>query len=126
MVDLADGVGRDYTTVSRQVAKLESLGLIERRASETDARVRMASVTPEGQAMSDALDTARAKKARAIFAAWEPREVEQLVALLPKFAAALGTIRETEIASPMPSIAVAAACRQHGATCCRVRTTCPC
>jgi len=27
VVDLADRVGRDYTTVSRQVARLESLGL---------------------------------------------------------------------------------------------------
>ena len=31
VVELADRVGRDYTTVSRQVAKLESLGLVERR-----------------------------------------------------------------------------------------------
>ena len=90
VVDLADGVGRDHTTVSRQVAKLESLGLVERRASEHDARVRMASVTAAGQAMSDALDAAREKKARAIFASWDPQEVEQLVALMPKFAAALG------------------------------------
>jgi DNA-binding MarR family transcriptional regulator len=90
VVDLADGVGRDHTTVSRQVAKLESLGLVERRASELDARVRMASVTPVGQAMSDALDAAREKKARAIFASWDRDEVERLVALMPKFAAALG------------------------------------
>ena len=33
VVELADRVGRDYTTVSRQVAKLESLGLIDRQAS---------------------------------------------------------------------------------------------
>ena len=33
VVELADRVGRDYTTVSRQVAKLESLGLAERRQS---------------------------------------------------------------------------------------------
>ena len=32
VVDLAGRVGRDYTTVSRQIAKLEGLGLIERRA----------------------------------------------------------------------------------------------
>eukprot|EP01037_Dinobryon_pediforme_P044422 gene44422-56192_t len=31
IVDLADRVGRDYTTVSRQVTKLEGLGLLERR-----------------------------------------------------------------------------------------------
>ena len=42
VVDLADRVGRDYTTVSRQVAKLESLGLVERQASAADRRVREA------------------------------------------------------------------------------------
>lgn len=43
--ELADSVGRDYTTVSRQVAKLESLGLIARRAGKTDRGVTEAVVT---------------------------------------------------------------------------------
>ncbi|MFK5143399.1 MarR family transcriptional regulator, partial [Klebsiella pneumoniae] len=34
VVEMADRLGRDYTTVSRQVAKLESLGLVARQASE--------------------------------------------------------------------------------------------
>src|SRR5271155_596883 len=42
---LADHIGRDYTTVSRQVAKLESLGLVERRDNDADRRVRDAVVT---------------------------------------------------------------------------------
>ena len=45
---LADWIGRDYTTVSRQVAKLEALGLVARRAGETDARVTEAVVTNHG------------------------------------------------------------------------------
>src|SRR6202046_5278995 len=52
VVDLADRVGRDYTTVSRQVAKLESLGLVERQGSVADRRVREALVTPKGKAMT--------------------------------------------------------------------------
>src|SRR5580700_7900864 len=44
VVDLADRIGRDYTTVSRQVAKLPSLGLIERRDNDADRRVREAAV----------------------------------------------------------------------------------
>src|SRR5271168_1374537 len=51
VVDLADRVGRDYTTVSRQIAKLESLGLVERRGSDADRRVREAIVSPKGKAM---------------------------------------------------------------------------
>ena len=37
VVELADRVGRDYTTVSRQVAKLESLGLVKRQDSAADS-----------------------------------------------------------------------------------------
>src|SRR5581483_10141519 len=46
VVELADRVGRDYTTVSRQVAKLESLGLVKRQESVADRRVREIAVTP--------------------------------------------------------------------------------
>ena len=65
MVELADRVGRDYTTVSRQVAKLESLGLVERRASAADRRVREAVITPKGKAMTDLVDAARERIGRA-------------------------------------------------------------
>src|SRR5580698_1979339 len=43
--ELADLAGRDYTTVSRQVAKLESLRLIARCASKADKRIRAAAIT---------------------------------------------------------------------------------
>ena len=43
--ELADWIGRNSTTVSRQVAKLESLGLIARRAGKTDRGVTEAVVT---------------------------------------------------------------------------------
>jgi DNA-binding MarR family transcriptional regulator len=89
VVDLADRVGRDYTTVSRQVAKLKSLGLITRQAAATDRRVSQATVTAKGKAMTDALDRARERIGRAIFAAWDERDVEQLVRLMRKFADAL-------------------------------------
>jgi DNA-binding MarR family transcriptional regulator len=56
VVELAERVGRDHTTVSRQVAKLESLGLVERRAAATDRRVSEATVTAKGKAMTDAVD----------------------------------------------------------------------
>jgi DNA-binding MarR family transcriptional regulator len=86
IVDLADRVGRDYTTVSRQVAKLESLGLVERQAGATDRRVRQAIVTPKGKAMTDAVDAARERIGRAIFATWDERDIDELVRLMRKFA----------------------------------------
>jgi len=88
-IELADRVGRDYTTISRQVAKLESLGLAERRASATDRRVREAVVTPQGKAMTDRIDVAREKIVGAIFETWDAHEIEELVRLTRKFADAL-------------------------------------
>jgi len=89
VVELADGVGRDYTTVSRQVARLESLGLVERRTGAADRRVREAVVTAEGKAMTDAVDIARERLAKAIFATWDERDVEDLIRLMRKYADAL-------------------------------------
>ena len=94
VVDLAERVGRDYTTVSRQVAKLESLDLVERKAAAADRRVSQATVTAKGKAMTDAVDRARERLVGAMFATWDDRDVEELVRLMGKFAGALtGNIR---------------------------------
>jgi DNA-binding MarR family transcriptional regulator len=86
VVELADRVGRDYTTVSRQVTKLESLGLINRQESATDRRVRESVITEKGKAMTDRVDEARERIGLAIFASWEDQDVENLVRLMRKFA----------------------------------------
>jgi DNA-binding MarR family transcriptional regulator len=89
VVDLADRVGRDYTTVSRQVAKLESLGLVERRGNAADRRVREAVIAPRGKAMTDLVDAARERILRAIFETWDACEIDELVRLMRKFADAV-------------------------------------
>ncbi|MGX9393385.1 MarR family winged helix-turn-helix transcriptional regulator [Nitrobacteraceae bacterium UC4446_H13] len=89
VVEMADRVGRDYTTVSRQVAKLESLGLIVRCGNATDRRVREAVVTPKGKAMTDRVDAAREKIGRTVFATWDGQEIDDLVRLMRKFADAM-------------------------------------
>lgn len=89
VVELADRVGRDYTTVSRQVAKLESLGLAERQGSVADRRVREAVITPKGKAMTDLVDAARERMGRGIFETWDMHEIEALVRLMRKFADAV-------------------------------------
>ncbi len=89
VVELADRVGRDYTTVSRQAAKLESLGLIERRESAIDRRVREAVITPQGKTMTDLIDAARERLSLAIFENWDMQDIDELVRLMGKFAHAL-------------------------------------
>ena len=89
VVELADRVGRDYTTVSRQVAKLGSLGLVGRQAGAADRRVRAAVITPKGKAMTDAVDAARDRIGRAIFRTWDKDDIDDLVRLVRKFAEAV-------------------------------------
>lgn len=89
VVEMADRVGRDYTTVSRQIAKLESLGLVERRGSAADGRVREAVITAKGKTMTDRVDAAREKIGRAIFKTWDPRDIDDLARLMRKFADAI-------------------------------------
>jgi DNA-binding MarR family transcriptional regulator len=57
--DLADQVGRDHTTVSRQLAKLEALGLIARPAGDADRRVKAAALTADGDGIVQAITAAR-------------------------------------------------------------------
>ncbi|MBW9050842.1 MarR family winged helix-turn-helix transcriptional regulator [Rhizobium mesosinicum] len=89
VVELADRTGRDYTTVSRQVAKLESLGLVRRQPSASDRRVSEATVTVKGKAMTDRVDAARERIGIEIFKTWDPNDLDNLVRLMRKFADAL-------------------------------------
>jgi DNA-binding MarR family transcriptional regulator len=85
VVDLADRAGRDHTTVSRQVTKLESLGLIARQPGRTDRRVNEAVITPSGRTLTDALDAARLRMAAPILAKWTDEDFSDLVRLLRRF-----------------------------------------
>jgi DNA-binding MarR family transcriptional regulator len=82
VVDLASRVGRDYTTVSRQVARLEALGLVDRRPSAADKRVREAVITPHGKAATDAVDAAREEMALAMFRNWRRQDFDDLARVM--------------------------------------------
>jgi DNA-binding MarR family transcriptional regulator len=52
--------------------------------------VNEAVVTPKGKAMTDKIDAARERMALAVFASWDPEEIDDLVRLMRKFADAMG------------------------------------
>jgi len=85
VVDLAGGVGRDYTTVSRQVSKLERLRLIKRKPSPSDGRVNEAVLTREGRALIHALEAARLRLAAPILAKWSDKDFGDLLRLMRRF-----------------------------------------
>jgi DNA-binding MarR family transcriptional regulator len=86
VVELSEFVGRDYTTVSRQVAKLDNLGLISRRSSKADSRVREAVLTAKGKEVTSAIDAARERLAILLFAKWSKRDLQDLARLMRRFA----------------------------------------
>lgn len=86
VVDLADRTGRDYTTVSRQVAKLQAQGLVERRPSEADARVNESVATDKGREMVAVLDTTRNRVVTGMLTDWSDEDVRRLALLMRRLA----------------------------------------
>jgi DNA-binding MarR family transcriptional regulator len=86
IVELAGLVGRNYTTVSRQVAKLVSLGLVTRSIGKDDGREHKVTATPEGMAVLSELNAARERLMHAILAQWNEQEWKTFVTLLRRFA----------------------------------------
>lgn len=83
--DLAERVGRDYTTVSRQVGKLKDLGLIDRKSRKDDRRINEAVITAQGRVLTRALDEARLRLASLVFSEWPESEFTDLVRLMRRF-----------------------------------------
>lgn len=85
-VELAALVGRDHSTVSRQTAKLEELGLIERTPSSADGRIRLLRPSTAGKHMLSEFARTRRKLMEEHFKKWIPKERDQLLRLLKKMA----------------------------------------
>lgn len=89
VAELAEQVGRDPSTVSRQISKLEELGLVKRRANKEDMRVREAAITKAGHRMIEAISTARRRLLEQLLHDWSEQEREQLPRLIQKLASAM-------------------------------------
>ena len=87
---LADQVGRDHTTISRQLSKLERLGLITRQDGEADRRVHAASLTPAGADIVYDITAARWRLLSRVLTDWTAADLERLASLNRRFVDALG------------------------------------
>lgn len=94
VADLAEQVGRDQSTVSRQTAKLEGLGLIKRRAGKSDQRAREAVITPAGRRLVQAITKARRRLFDKLLASWSVADVEALARLNRRLADAMRNGRD--------------------------------
>ena len=89
VVELADNLGRDYTTVSRQVKKLEAQGLAHKQPNARDRRISEVTVSEQGQAIFAQIARARQKLMNQVLANWSPEEVQALFTLTRKYADSL-------------------------------------
>jgi DNA-binding MarR family transcriptional regulator len=89
VAELSKLVGRDHTTVSRQIAKLETMKLIQRRNGTQDHRLREAVVTKEGQRAVIALGRARNELLNEVLSEWSSKDRLQLTLLTRRFVDAL-------------------------------------
>jgi len=95
VVELANLVGRDHSVVSRQVTKLEALGLVERRPAKGDQRVRRLEPSATGWRMLDQFAVARRKFVSKRLGDWTDEERRVLLDLLRRLAATIGDSEES-------------------------------
>jgi DNA-binding MarR family transcriptional regulator len=82
--DLADILGLDRSTVSRQVASAVSLGFVARDGDVRDARAAMLSLTEEGLAKQRKLNHAWSTIAMELVADWSEADQREIARLLDK------------------------------------------
>ncbi len=78
--DLASWFGLDKSTVSRQVAVLTELGLVERQPLPGDARASLLVLTTEGAERLSRARAGRLARFRSLLGSWDSAEVDALAA----------------------------------------------
>lgn len=86
VVELADRLGRDYTTVSRQVKRLEAQGLVQKKPGAKDKRVSEVTTSEQGKALTMKIAQARMTLMNQIFKNWQEEEVRNLFRLVRQYA----------------------------------------
>jgi DNA-binding MarR family transcriptional regulator len=79
MQQVAEELGMDVTTFSRQVKGLEGKGLIVRKVSSDDRRVSLLGLTDAGKGSLERIDSYMAKRIEQIFAGMSTFERETVV-----------------------------------------------
>jgi len=93
--ELADTVGRHYSTVSRQVTVLERQGFVVRTADEGDKRLSVVGVTDKGREEIARIAWARNDVMREVFSGWTDQDRNDLTRLLAKLVESLESTTNT-------------------------------
>jgi DNA-binding MarR family transcriptional regulator len=97
--DLVARLGLDKSTVSRQVASLVDLGLVDRAADPIDGRAQVLTPSAEGSARLTRIRAARRARWEQDLSDWPDDDIDRLGELLQRLNR-LGEAREAEIQEP--------------------------
>lgn len=82
VVELGHLLGKDHSSVSRQVTKLETLGLVERNPSDEDKRVKLLAPSALGVTMLRRIRQARRQAMAQWFKSWSEKDRTTLLRLM--------------------------------------------
>ena len=88
--DVAAALGLDKSTVSRGIAQLERIGLIERVPDPDDGRARLLRLTDDGAERFGAIRAQRRAEFEAILERWDTGDLEHLAKLLHRLNTDIG------------------------------------
>jgi DNA-binding MarR family transcriptional regulator len=86
---VADFLGVSPPAATKNIDKLEALGLLVRTPSTGDRRARWLSVSPKGRRLVRRYEELRAKRLAPVLASFHPEELERFAGLLERFSLSL-------------------------------------
>jgi DNA-binding MarR family transcriptional regulator len=99
--DLVARLGLDKSTVSRQIANLVDLGLVDRTADPVDGRAQVLTPSAEGSSRLSRVRAARRARWESDLADWPAADVARLAELLARLNG-IGEAREAEAGQSAP------------------------
>lgn len=85
--EIAELLGVSNAAASKNIDKLEGLGLVTRTPSEGDRRATLLSLNPKGKRLVRAYEDLKAERLSPVLDQFDPREIEELSQLLERFSA---------------------------------------
>jgi DNA-binding MarR family transcriptional regulator len=94
--DLAQELGVDSSTVSRQVQALEQKGLVEREPDPDDGRAILLRLTRKGRAVRSKMQAAWQETIAGVLINWKPDHISTFAARLDRFASDLAAFEDAD------------------------------
>lgn len=90
--NLAVILGKNYSSISRQIDKLEAAGLVRTYPSNSDSRIRMSELTKQGEEINSMISLTRQRIMQEALEDWTTEEKNELLHLLKRLFEAMNKL----------------------------------